>query len=206
MHFFAVTPKLKTLRGLPTSCFRRLSQCISSITVHVEPAPEAQMDSSAVCLCWKALGSHRTQKINDITYDQFTSDPSTYMKKRRHRSDDSILLRHMDDVVGTGPEEHLMSDFEHMKSSLHSMDVVVLRNEGDTINFLWVLGSVHTPCRTHIFLTHIPCVAYRRRVHAWRKVFAVRMSYLSISPSPFSCFIRLPCCSPTVISRPPSRP
>ena len=62
----------------------------------------------------------------------------------------------------------------------------------------------HTPCRTHIFLTHFPCVAYRRRVHAWRKVFAVRMSYLSISPSPFSCFIRLPCCSLTVISRPPS--
>ena len=24
----------------------------------------------------------------------------------------------MDDVVGTGPEEHLMSDVEHMKTSL----------------------------------------------------------------------------------------
>ena len=32
------------------------------------------------------------------------------------------------------------------------------------------------------------------------------MSYLSISPSPFSCFIRLPCCSLTATSRPPSRP
>ena len=42
------------------------------------------------------------------------SDPSTYVKKRAQRSDDSILLRHTDDVVGTGPEEHLMSDFEHM--------------------------------------------------------------------------------------------
>ena len=43
---------------------------------------------------------------------------------------DSILLRHMDDVVGTGLEEHLMSDFEHMKTSLYLTDVVVLRNEG----------------------------------------------------------------------------
>ena len=63
-------------------------------------------------------------------------------------------------------------------------------------------GCTHTPCRTHIFLTHFPCVAYRRRVHAWLKVFAVRMSYLSISPSPFSCFIRFLCCSHTVTSRP----
>ena len=42
----------------------------------------------------------------------------------------------MDDVVGTGPDEHLMSDFEHMKTSLYLADVVVLRNEGDTVNFL----------------------------------------------------------------------
>ena len=42
----------------------------------------------------------------------------------------------MDDAVGTGPEEHLMSDFEHMKTSLYLTDVVVLRHEGDTVNFL----------------------------------------------------------------------
>ena len=41
----------------------------------------------------------------------------------------------MDDVVGTGPDEHRMSDFEHMKTSLHLTDVVVLRHEGDTVNF-----------------------------------------------------------------------
>ena len=41
----------------------------------------------------------------------------------------------MDDVVGTGPEEHPMSDFDHMKTSLHLTDVVVLRHEGDTVNF-----------------------------------------------------------------------
>ena len=48
----------------------------------------------------------------------------------------------------------------------------------------------HTPCRTHIFLTHFPCVAYRQRAHAWLKVFA-SAPYLSISPSPLSCSIRL---------------
>ena len=36
--------------------------------------------------------------------------------------------------------------------------------------------SVHTPCRTHICQAHFLCVACRRRVHAWLKVFAVRMS------------------------------
>ena len=42
----------------------------------------------------------------------------------------------MDDVVGAGPEEHLMSDSEHMKTSLYLTDVVVLRHEGDIVNFL----------------------------------------------------------------------
>ena len=45
----------------------------------------------------------------------------------------------------------------------------------------------HTPCRTHNFQTHFPCVAYRHRVRAWLKVFAVRMSHLSMSPSPIPC-------------------
>ena len=81
-------------------------------------------------------GIHSTQKINDMSYSQLISDPSTYVKKRAQRSDDSILPRHMDDVVGTGPEEHLMSDSEHMKTSLYLTDVVVLRHEGDTVNFL----------------------------------------------------------------------
>ena len=35
----------------------------------------------------------------------------------------------MDDVVGSGPEEHLMSDLEHTKTSLYWTDVVVLRND-----------------------------------------------------------------------------
>ena len=50
--------------------------------------------------------------------------------------DDSVLLRHTNDVVGTGPDEHLMSDFEHMKTSLYLTDVVVLCHEGDTVNIL----------------------------------------------------------------------
>ena len=65
-------------------------------------------------------------------------------------------------------------------------------------------GCTHTPCRTHMFLALFQCVTYRHRVHAWLKVFAVCMSYLSISPSPFSCFIRHPCCSRTVTSTPRS--
>ena len=62
----------------------------------------------------------------------------------------------------------------------------------------------HTLCRTHIFLTHFLCVAYRHRAHAWLKVFAVRTSHLSISPSPFSCSIRRPCCSRTTTWTPRS--
>ena len=76
------------------------------------------------------------QKINDMSHNQLKSDPSSYVKKRAQRSDDPILLRHMDDMVGTGPDEHLTSDFEHMKTSLYLTDVVVLRHEGDTVDFL----------------------------------------------------------------------
>ena len=60
------------------------------------------------CVTWCI---HSTKKINDMSYNQWISDPSTYVDKRTQRSEDSILL----DVVGTGPDEHLMSDFGHMK-------------------------------------------------------------------------------------------
>ena len=96
--------------------------------VNVEPASEEQLDSSKVWLCKKAFRGLRsslkalciqsTQKVNDMSYNQLIPDPSTYVKKRAKRSGDSILLRHMDDVVGTGPDEHLMSDFELMETSL----------------------------------------------------------------------------------------
>ena len=76
---------------------------------------------------------HSTQKINDVNYNQLISDPSTYVKKRAQRSDDSILLRHVDDVVGTGPEEHLMSDFEHMKASRKGFEV---KNSADLVQSL----------------------------------------------------------------------
>ena len=58
-----------------------------------------------------------------MSCDQLISEPSTYVKK------------HMEDVVGTGPDEHLRSDLEHMKTSMHLTDVVVLRHEGDAVNF-----------------------------------------------------------------------
>ena len=92
------------------------------------------------CVTW---GIHSTQKINDMSYNQLKSDPSTYVKKRAQRSEDSILLRHMDDVVGTGPDSHLKSVFEHMKTSLYLTDEVVLRHEGDTVNF-WSLEITKT--------------------------------------------------------------
>ena len=159
--FYAGAPKLTTLRALLAiaaihgnpvalgdchSAFHHSPLPVGSEPVYVEPAPEAQLDSSKVWLRKKAFqglkissqgwGIHSTQKINDMNYSQLISDPSTYVKKRAQRSDDSILLRHMDDVVGTGPEEHLMSDFEHMKISLYLTGVVVLRHEDDTVSFL----------------------------------------------------------------------
>ena len=119
---------------------------IESEPLYVEPALEAQLDSSKAWLCKKAFQGleispqswsiQSTQKINHMNYSQLISDLSTYVKKRAQRSDDSILLHHIDDVVGTGPEQHLMSDFEHMNTSLHLTDVVVLRHEGDTVDSL----------------------------------------------------------------------
>ena len=107
---------------------------------YVEPAPEVQLDSSKVWLCKKALqalkispqawGIQSTQNINDMSYDQLRYP--MYVKKRTQRLDDWIL----DDVVGTGPEEQLMSDFEHMKTSLCLTDVVVLLNDRDAVNLL----------------------------------------------------------------------
>ena len=162
--FYAGTPKLTTLRALLTiaaihgnpfafgdchNAFHQSSMSSESEPMYAEPALEAleaQLNPSNVWLrkkafqglkiSLKAWSIHSTQKTNDMSYNQLISDPSTYVKKRTQRTEDSILLRHMDDVVGTGPDEHLMSDFEHMKTSLYLTDVVVLRHEGDTVNFL----------------------------------------------------------------------
>ena len=128
--FFAGTPKLTTLRGLLTiaalhgtpvafgDCHSACNQSpmpSESEPVYVEPAPEAQLDSSKVWLCKKAfqglkVSPQGTQKINDMSYNHLISDPSTYVKKRTQRSEDSILLRRMDDVVGTGPNEQLIHE------------------------------------------------------------------------------------------------
>ena len=89
------------------------------------------------------LGIHSKKKINEMGFDQFVADPSTYVKKRTQRQDDSLLLRHMDDVVGTAPEEHLTSDFEQEKTSLSLTDVVVFRKEGDRVN-CWGLEITET--------------------------------------------------------------
>ena len=103
--------------------------------MYVEPAPEAQLDYSKVWLCKEAFQGLKISPQSWCIHST-ASDPSTHVKERAQRSHDSILLRHVDDVVVTGPEEHLMSDFEHMKTILYLTDVVVLRHEGDTVNFL----------------------------------------------------------------------
>ena len=110
------------LFGDSHSAFHQSLMPSDSEPVNVEPAPDAQLDSSQIWLCKKAFqglkfspqarGFPSTQKINDMSYNQLISDPSTYVKKRPQRSEASILLRHMDDLVGTGPEEHLMSAFD----------------------------------------------------------------------------------------------
>ena len=140
---------LLTIAAIRGNCFSAYHQSpmpIESEPLFVEPAPEAQLDSSKVWFCKKAFQRlkispqawciHSTQRINDMNYNQLISDLSTCVKKRAQRSDDSILLRHMDDVVETGSEEHVMSDFEHMKTSLYLTDVVVLRHDSDTVDFL----------------------------------------------------------------------
>ena len=108
--------------------------------VYVDPASEAQLCGFARKLFKNSRfllrpGVFTAHDINDMSYNQLMSDPSTHVKKRSERSEDSILLRHMDDLVGTGPDEQLMSDFEHLQIRLYLTDVVVLRHEGDTVNF-----------------------------------------------------------------------
>ena len=104
----------------------------------VEPAPEANVHHSKSKTQNFAArsGIHSTETVGAVGYEQLKSDPSTYVAKREKRKDDSILLRHVDDVVGAGTEEHLMRDFERMKTILLLTDVVVLRNTGDTVNLL----------------------------------------------------------------------
>ena len=75
------------------------------------------------CVTW---GVHSTQKINDMSYNQLISDPSTYVKTRAQRSDDSILLP-TTWMTWWARDQTLISSaiFEHMKTSLYLRDVVV---------------------------------------------------------------------------------
>ena len=109
----------------------------SSGAIHATMVPDSKKTNmpcvlSATSKWLRDLEYHSTQKNNDMSYSQLISHLVTYVKNRAQRCDDSILLRHMDDVVGTGPGGHIMSDVEHMKTSLYLTDVVVLRHEGDS--------------------------------------------------------------------------
>ena len=66
----------------------------------------------------------------------------------------------------------------------------------ENIMYTHSLSHAHVLCIFH-------CVTYRHE-HAWLKVFAVCMPYLSISLSPLSCFIFRLRCSRTVTSTPRS--
>ena len=90
----------------------------------------------------------------------------------------------------------------HLRCCLYNGEYIIPLSLSDRRN--WWRKCTHTPCGTHIFFALLHCVTYRHE-HTWLKVFAVRMSHLSLPPSPFSCFIRRPCCSRTVTSTPRSR-
>ena len=67
-------------------------------------------------------------------------------------------------------------------------------------------GAVHTLRVARTFSLHFALSDAQTRTRRGSRCLQWRMSYLSISPSPFSCFIRLSCCSLTVTSRAPSLP
>ena len=50
--------------------------------------PVLSWQQPSVCVTW---GIHSTQKINDMSYNQLISDPSTYVKKRTQPSEDSTF-------------------------------------------------------------------------------------------------------------------
>ena len=142
----AVVPQLQFDYGymgdggpLQIACFL-VGAYTSSGALHATMVPDSKKRDMPYVVAAKAKWvrdlwySQHTENQRQKSYNQLISDPSTYVKKRAQRSDDSVLLRHMDDVVSTGPDEHLMCDFEHMKTSLYQTDVVVLRHEGDTVN------------------------------------------------------------------------
>ena len=79
---------------------------------------------------------------------------------------------------------------------------------------VYTLTCCARTCSLHIARAHLVCahphIFMRVQTHAWlkvvKKVFAVCISHISISPSPLSCFTRRPCCSRTVTSTLRSRP
>ena len=145
-------PKLTTLRALLTiaaihgnpfafgdcqSAFHQSPMPSESEPVFVEPRTVGLFQ----CMALQESFS-RTQDFSPSqVYSQHKENQRHGLQTADIRSFDvceetcTILLRHMDDVVGTGPDEHLMSDFHHMKTSLCLTDVVVQRHEGDTVSF-----------------------------------------------------------------------
>ena len=70
-----------------------------------------------------------------MSSNQLKSDSSTYVKKRAQRSDESILLSHMGDEMELRPDEHLMNDFEHMKTNLYAVNFLDLETFLTSMDF-----------------------------------------------------------------------
>ena len=126
ISFVLSLPTIAATHGSPVapgdcqSVFHQSSMPIESEPRYVEPVPEAQLDCSKVRTCQKAFQGLKMFLLRSglftttWAYDQLVSDPSTSVENRTQRPDDSILLRHMVDVVGTGPDTHLSMYCEHM--------------------------------------------------------------------------------------------
>ena len=165
--FFARVPMLTTLRGLLTiaaihgnplafgDCHSACHQSpfpSESEPVYWEPVPEAQVDSSKFWLCKKAPQGLKISP--QAWYSQQTEGHRHVLRPADIlsfdvREETQTTVRWFDplasqgDVAGTGPDEHLMKDSDHMKTTVYLTDVLVLRNEGDTVKF-WGLEITKT--------------------------------------------------------------
>ena len=126
------------LRTLQIACFLVRGDT-SSGAIHATTVPDSKkMDMLYVVAAtakWVCDLEYSQQTENQRRGLQLVDIRSFDARKDTCTCDHSILLRHMDDMVGTGPDAHLLSDFERMKTSVYLTDVVVLRHEGDTVNF-----------------------------------------------------------------------
>ena len=109
--FYAGAPKLTTLRALLTIAAAHFINHRCQVTQNQSMWSQHRKHSWTLPkygfarklfkdsrFSLQAWGIHSTRRINDMSHNQLISDPSTCVKKRSQRSEDSTLLRHMDDA------------------------------------------------------------------------------------------------------------